>query len=235
MKINSQDSQFDATFDAQCREMLLKRSVDAPPMADSTLPEPRKERRLAWVAGAVVLVGVGFGLWNKGESTRISESEVTAPASIVEPGSESPAVAAEGTLTELPAATSNQEGVLEEKEITPENEPKIDMDQGVNSGLTDRTGAHAAESVGLVPASSQSELSVTALPAEPTENPVESEGPETSVSPASPAQTERADAIGNSVEAAAEPPTENTEPLSAPDEDEPVLRLPLTLPSGGGR
>ena len=235
MKIKSQDSQFDAAFDAQCREMLSKRSVDAPPMANSTLPEPRKERKLAWVAGAVVLMGVCFGLWNKGEDTRSSDSEATAPASLVEYASESPAVAAEGTHTELPVAASNQEALKEGNEVTPENEPQIAKEEGLNSELTEGAVGHAVESVRLVPVPNKSGLSATDLHAEPAENSLGSKGTETSLFSVSPTQKERAYEMDNSVPAAVDSPVENTEPSSAPDGNEPVLRLPLTLPSGGGR
>ena len=235
MKINSQDSQFDAAFDAQCREMLSKQSVDAPPMADSTLPTPRKERRLAWMAGAVVLMGVGFGLWDRGEGNAVSDAEVTVPASIVEPASKSPAVAVEATVVEAPVATSSQEELQEVQGAAPENEPKADMAEGLNSGLTDRSGAQAAESVGLVPALSEASLSATDLQAEPAANPLESQRVETSASSAPPAPKDEADAMDNAVEPAAEHPTEHTEPSSAPAGDEPVHRLPLTVPSGGGR
>ena len=105
----------------------------------------------------------------------------------------------------------------------------------MNSELTNQSVAHAAESVRLAPATSEELLYATDLQAEPAENPLESEGVETSTSSASPTLKERADAMDNTVEPSAENPSDNTEPSSDLEKDEPVLRLPLTLSSGGGR
>ncbi len=229
MKINPQDSQLDAAFDARCREMLSQRSVEAPPMAESTPPVSRMGQKSAWLVGAMVCMGLGFALWNGAEGTTISDTHGTVPNPILEPTGEGPVLPAEFESKEAPVAAPIQEDVSDGVSSSSENQPraKAKVVETPSSGVAISSHAQSAESAPTEGVSSFEEIRT-----EPASSQLESVELGTSVPPVSSVPT--GEVLDNAVEEQAKVPSEQTEATPALEGDEPVLRLPLTLPAGGG-
>ena len=227
MKINPQDSQLDAAFDARCREMLSQRSVDAPPMAESTPPVSRMGQKSAWLVGAMVCMGLGFALWNGAEGTTTSDTHGTVPNPILEPTGEGPVLPAEFESKEAPVAAPIQEDVFDGVSSSSENQPKAKVVETPSSGVAISSHAQSAES-----AATEGVSSVEEIRTEQASNQLESVELGTSVPPVS--SIPKGEVLGNAVEEKAKVPSEQTEATPALEGDEPVLRLPLTLPAGGG-
>ena len=227
MKDTPQDPQsFDAAFDARCRELLQSRFVPAPDLVEPVLPASNHGRRLALVAGAVIAIGIGAALWPSGQPEALK-----API-------EAPAVAL--PATELTTeAHSVEEAVAQPDEshamIEVQEEEVAVSERGIEA--TEMTASSAESEVsspdmGLV----SSGLGTAESTTEPTTDEVESaesaeatilqEGPESSQGDPADSPSEELDApVIDEPAVAPEPAIENAEP---------TLRLPLTLPAGGG-
>lgn len=244
MKDTPQDPQtFDAAFDERCRDLLQSRSVPAPDFVEPVPPASGHSQRLALVAGAVIAIGIGAALWPSGQPEAL-EAPVQTPAPAMTTAE--PTLHPEAPAMESPAAESTtvvhstEEAVAQPKESVAvaqvQEETVIAPAQDVSAT---ETAASLAESEGsspdMDPVSSTKEA--TESIADPTVDAVEN-----AESAESTFFRERAEsAQGAPTDSPSEEPglPAMEEPALAPEpaneSQEPTLRLPLTLPAGGGQ
>jgi len=234
MKENPQDPQsFDAAFDARCREMLSQRVVKAPPFVEPTAASTRMGRRLALATGTIMLIGMGGTLmWTDSDQSFDAEPAVEVPTvsdQVVEPASVLGKEAME-TSTPTPEDAGGQ----------PEG--------GSVEGLMGPSAKERHVAEGPITEESQGAMSPSTVSGSVTEadafRPVEAElNGETEAETREPLMTEEQVApatqeeVGDDVDEAeedVEPVGTGTEPAAEKSVEEPVLRLPLTLPAGGG-
>ena len=244
MKDTPQDPQsFDAAFDARCRELLQSRSVAAPDFVEPVPPAAGHGRRLALVAGAVITIGIGAALWPSGQPEaveapmEISTPSMTTAEPELQPAAPAMASYAAESTTEAHAAEA---AVAQPEETTVVTEVQ---EEAVATPARDvaatETAASRAESE--VSSSDMDPVSSTEEAAEsiedPTANAVESaEGNEPTLLDEAAESVEGVPTDSPSEESglpAMEEPAVAPEPANEPEE--PTLRLPLTLPAGGGQ
>jgi len=248
MKDTPQDSQtFDAAFDARCRELLQSRSVPAPDFVEPVPPASGHGRRLALVAGAVIAIGIGAALWPSGQPEAV-EAPVQAPApsapsmttadAELEP--EAPAMAS-------PATESTTEAHAAEAAVAQPEESTV-----VTEVQEEAVTAPAREVAASETAASRTEFEVSSPDMDPvssTEEGAESIPEPTVVEAVESAEPTESALLDEAAESAQGVPTDSPseepglpameEPAVAPEPanepQEPTLRLPLTLPAGGGQ
>lgn len=244
MKDTPQDPQsFDAAFDARCRELLQSRSVAAPDFVEPVPPAAGQGRRLALVAGAVITIGIGAALWPSGqpEAVEAPVEIATPPMTTAEPELQPAAPAMASPAAESTTGSHAAEAAVAQPE---ESTVVADVkDETVATPARDvaatETAASRAESTthspDMDPVSSTEESAESI--AGPTANAVESAEGNESTLPDEAAESMQGVPIDSPSEEPVLPAME--EPAAAPEPanepEEPTLRLPLTLPAGGGQ
>ena len=231
MKDTPQDSQtFDAAFDARCRELLQSRSVPAPDLVEPVLPASNHGRRLALVAGAFIAIGIGAALWPSGQPEAL-KAPIEAPA-VASPATE---LTTEAHSAEEAVAQPDESDAM----IEVQEEEVAVSERGIEAAEMTASSAESEVSspdMDLVSSGLGTAESTTEPTTEPTTDAVESaesaeatifeEGHESSQGDPAGSPSEEPDApVIDEPAAAPEPAIEN---------EEPTLRLPLTLPAGGG-
>ena len=244
MKDTPQDSQsFDAAFDARCRELLQSRSVPAPDFVEPVPPAAGHGRRLALVAGAVIAIGVGAALWPSGQPEAVEAPVETATPSMTTaapelqpaaPAMASPAAESTTEAHAADAAAAQPEQSTVVTEVQEETVATPARDVAATETAASRTESEVS-SPDMDPVSSTKEAAEF-IP-EPTANAVESAESRESI-----LLEKEAESVQNvSTDSPAEEPVLPAveEPAMAPEPanepEEPTLRLPLTLPAGGGQ
>jgi len=245
MKDTPQDSQsFDAAFDARCRELLQSRSVPAPDFVEPVPPAAGHGRTLALVAGAVIAFGVGAALWPSGQPEAVEAPvETTAPSvtstePILQP--EAPAMASPVTESTNEAHSAEQAVAQpEESTAVAEVQEKAVATLAQDVAATETAASRAEPTMGSL---DMNPPPYTEEAAEFIPEPTVIEAVENAES----TETTGLDVEAESVQSvptdrrAVEPVVPTTkEPAVAPEpadeSEEPTLRLPLTLPAGGGQ
>lgn len=245
MKDTPQDSQtFDAAFDARCRELLQSRSVPAPGFVEPVPPAAGHGRRLALVAGAVIAIGIGAALWPSGQPEAV-ETPDQAPAPSMTTAE--PVLQPKAPAMASPATESTTEAHAAEVAVAQSEESTV-----VTEVQEEAATAPAREVAASETAASRTESEVSPPDMDPvssTEEGAESIPEPTVVEAVESAEPTESALIDEAAESAQGVPTDSPseepglpameEPAVAPEPanepQEPTLRLPLTLPAGGGQ
>lgn len=238
MKDTPQDQQsFDAAFDARCRELLQSSSVPAPDFVEPAPLAFAQGRKLALLAGVVIAVGLGAALWPSGEQETGKTPLHTPDLTTAEPQSAVPSVEVPVAETTT-VAQSAEEEVVQPSESVPVSVVEEKLASAPKSG---DASAEMAASPAVSQGNSLETVSAPSneSPVDPTTETtadVESDGvPDVSTT----SETENASQVDSG-----DSPSEDTAvPVSVPavlpepevENEEPTLRLPLTLPAGGGQ
>ena len=236
MKVNPQDPHFDEAFDALCREMLSRRSVEAPPMAKSIQAVSKIGRKSMWLFGAVGLMGVvSLVLWNGTADSTAGEAEAAAAKTVAKPVNGNPEVKTEFSLGETSESDAPEKGVSEGIAKSVQDESGVNIDDDSHSFVSEPAVEPVVESVNQALISKTEVPSEGELTTEPDLDHVESVEFKTSDFPAHQITVHEEEALENSAQKKGVFSIQDEAPIpAAEDEGEPVLRLPLTLPSGGG-
>lgn len=245
MKDTPQDPQsLDAAFDARCRELLQSRSVPAPEFVEPVPPVSGQGRKWALAAGAVIAIGISAALWPSGQPEA--------------PGASAPSAAPAVTTAEpvqQPEAPALESPAPESMTAAPEpaNDPVAQPagPAAVRAVQEEAVTAPAEEVAAAETAASRAEVEVSSpdmIPVSSTEGtagstpePTVAEALDGTESTESTLLDEEAESVQIvPIDSPAEEPVlpAREEPAVAPkpanEPEEPTLRLPLTLPAGGG-
>lgn len=230
----------DAEFDARCRSLLEGREVTPPPLRPGIIAEasPVWNRTRTMAAGVLVLVAAAW--WFSGADGAAVDSgdapAQSAPADNPPPGASTalPTTGAETVDADPPSESPIQEGVESMPEAAVGVSPATPATPA--AGDAEHTTAAQEERAAVAPA----EAAGPAGSEEVVEQPLD-RIPEDADGPLAPEAAVGTADEAVEAEAVPEPPAEKNEVEGeeggsephAPDA--PKIRLPLTLPSGGGQ
>ena len=245
MKDTPQDSQsFDAAFDARCRELLQSRSVAAPDFVEPVPPAAGQGRRVALVAGAVITIGIGAALGPSGQPEAVEAPMETATPSMTtaEPKLQPAAPAMASSAYESTTGSHAAEAAVaqpEESTVVTEVQEEAVATPARDVAATE-AAASSAESTTRSPDMdpvSSAEGDAESIPEQAAIEAVEgTERPESTLLDEATESVEGVPTDSPSAEPvlpAMEEPAAAPQPANEPEE--PTLRLPLTLPAGGGQ
>lgn len=214
MKDTPQDPQsFDDAFDARCRDVLSQRSVPAPPFAPPVVPAMGAGKKVILAVGAVALMATGGFMWTAGEP-------VAVPVEV--PVNPDPMESAIEVQVDMPPAEAN---------IPDAGERAIDAGTSMVETQADETEP-ATETVEVIVSTPVVEEAQTAV-ASDVVGPGRQEAIPQVVAAEDPKNTGAKVDVETPAEEATPPEEEELEQKH--EGEAPVLRLPITLPPGGGR